>query len=313
MTPDPGRADGRWQAAGRLRRLGAHARAPVERRDRGRAVGLARRPDPGPHRAGDGGDHEEVGIREGYGVLIAQVMKETPAEASGLREGDLVVAIDGRPIVETRALQRLVGATPAGRELGLIVLRERDRQEVRVRVGRMPAEAVADRVAFEFGFYVRDVARSARPGRRGVGVPWWRASPSGALPPAAGLLAGDRIMAVNDVAVETVEDFRREIQDLYLRDTIRLRVERKGEPVDVHPAARAAGEPVMKRLHILVVEDDETLRDLLGEVLRGLGIPDGRRVRPARGPSSCSRRSSSRWRWWTSTCRKWTGWRSCGT
>ena len=46
---------------------------------------------------------KKVGVSEGYGVLIAQVMKETPAAASGLREGDLVVAIDGRPIVETRA------------------------------------------------------------------------------------------------------------------------------------------------------------------------------------------------------------------
>ena len=58
---------------------------------------------------------KKVGVSEGYGVLIAQVMKETPAADSGLREGDLIVAIDGRPIVETRSLQRLVGATPAGR------------------------------------------------------------------------------------------------------------------------------------------------------------------------------------------------------
>ena len=100
---------------------------------------------------------KKVGVSEGYGVLIAQVMKETPASASGLREGDLVVAIDGRPIVETRALQRLVGATAAGRELSVVVLRERDRHELRVRVGRMPADVIADRIALEFGFYVRDV------------------------------------------------------------------------------------------------------------------------------------------------------------
>jgi len=99
---------------------------------------------------------KKVGVSEGYGVLIAQVMKETPAAASGLREGDLVVAIDGRPIVETRVLQKLVGATAAGRELAVVVLREGSRQEVRIRVGRMPADVVADRVALEFGFYVRD-------------------------------------------------------------------------------------------------------------------------------------------------------------
>ena len=85
---------------------------------------------------------KKVGVSEGYGVLIAQVMKETPAAASGLREGDLVVAIDGRPIVETRVLQKLVGATAAGRELAVVVLREGSRQKVRIRVGRMPADVL---------------------------------------------------------------------------------------------------------------------------------------------------------------------------
>jgi serine protease Do len=172
---------------------------------------------------------KKVGVREGYGVLIAQVMKETPAEASGLREGDLVVAIDGRPIVETRALQRLVGATPAGRELGLVVLREHDRQKLKVRVGRMPAEVVADRVAFEFGFFVRDVAEE-----RTAGVPELRAPVVAGVAERSsaargGLRAGDRILAVNDVEVETVEAFRRRAQELYLRDPVRLRVDREGE------------------------------------------------------------------------------------
>jgi serine protease Do len=185
---------------------------------------------------------KKVGVSEGYGVLIAQVMKETPAESSGLREGDLVVAIDGRPIVETRALQRLVGATPAGRELGLVVLRETERQEVRVRVGRMPAEAVADRIAFEFGFYVRDGTEERAP-IVGGGVPRApepRISTGPMAPTVAGvaerssaaqggLKAGDRILSVNDTAVDTVEAFRTRLQDLYLRDPIRLRVEREGE------------------------------------------------------------------------------------
>jgi serine protease Do len=172
---------------------------------------------------------KKVSVREGYGVLIAQVMKETPAESSGLREGDLVVAIDGRPIVETRALQRLVGSTPAGREIGLVVLRERERQEFRVRVGRMPAEVVADRVVSEFGFFVRELAEertAVAPDLRTpvvVGVAERTSAAQG------GLRAGDRILAVNDVGVETVEAFRRQAQELYLRDPMRLRVDREGE------------------------------------------------------------------------------------
>jgi len=35
---------------------------------------------------------QKHGLREGFGVVIVEVMKETPAEASGLKNGDLVVA-----------------------------------------------------------------------------------------------------------------------------------------------------------------------------------------------------------------------------
>jgi serine protease Do len=171
----------------------------------------------------------KVGLREGYGVLIAQVMKETPAESSGLREGDLVVAIDGRPIVETRSLQRLVGATPAGRELGVVVLREKDRQEVRVRVGRMPAEAVADRVASEFGFYVRDVGEERTAGVAESRTPVVVGVAERTSAAEAGLRAGDRILAVNAVEVDTLDAFRRQLQEVYLRDAVRLRVDREGE------------------------------------------------------------------------------------
>ncbi len=174
---------------------------------------------------------KRLGIREGYGVLIAQVMKETPAEAAGMRDGDLVVAVDGRPIVETRALQRLVGATPAGRDIALVVLREQTRRELRVRVGRMPPEVVADRVALEFGFYVRDATedRAVAPPETKAPVVAGVAERSSAA--RGGLLAGDRIVAVNDVEVETVEGFRQRTQDILLRETIRLRVERRGERV----------------------------------------------------------------------------------
>ena len=172
---------------------------------------------------------KKSGVREGYGVLIAQVMKETPAESSGLREGDLVVAIDGRPIVETRALQRLVGATPAGRELALVVLRDRGRQELRIRVGRMPAEAVADRIAFEFGFFVRDAPEDRAAGVREQRIPVVAGVAERSSAARGGLRAGDRILAVDDGAVETLEEFRRRAQELYLRDAVRIRVEREGE------------------------------------------------------------------------------------
>src|SRR3989304_2820722 len=57
---------------------------------------------------------QKHGLREGFGVVIVEVRKETPAEASGLKTGDVVVAYRDRPVVDTRTLQRLAASTPAG-------------------------------------------------------------------------------------------------------------------------------------------------------------------------------------------------------
>lgn len=180
----------------------------------------------------------KLDLREGYGVVVAEVMTDTPAQAAGLKDGDLIVAIDGRPITETRGLQRLVGRTPAGRVIGLVVLRDRRRQEIRLQVGRMPPDAVAERLAIEFGFFVRE-APEARPGEPSPRVPVVAGVAEGSAAARGGLLAGDRILRVNDLDVASLEGFRRGVQDLLLRDPIRIRIERQGEGLNlVLPSAQ---------------------------------------------------------------------------
>jgi serine protease Do len=173
------------------------------------------------------------GVREGYGVLIADVLKDTPAEAAGLRAGDLIVSIDGRPIVETRGLQRLVGATPPGRDVTVVVAREGRRRELKIRVGAMPDDAVADRVAAEFGFFVREPGTDDPPpaGGRRLGVVGAVLERSAAA--RAGLAVGDRILAVNGAATDSAEAVRRELRGARLREALRLRVERRSEPHDL--------------------------------------------------------------------------------
>jgi serine protease Do len=182
----------------------------------------------------------KTSLREGYGVLVAEVMADTPAQAAGLKDGDLIVAIDGRPITETRGLQRLVGRTPAGREIAVVVLRDQQRHAIRLTVGRMPPDAVAERLVIEFGFFVREAAE----GGAGETVPRGPAVAGVAEGSAAargGLLAGDRILQVNGADVPSVEVFRRRVHDLLVRDAMRLRVERKGEQLNlVLPPAQPA-------------------------------------------------------------------------
>ena len=177
------------------------------------------------------------GLREGYGVVIADVLPDTPAAASSLKAGDVVVAIEGRPVVESRELQRIVGSAVAGQELTVVVLRPDGRRPIQVRVGAMPAEVVAERVAAEFGFLVRDPGADGDVSRRPVvGL-----VAEGSAAARGGLEVDDRILGLNGADVLSLDDFRQRIQGLPLEQPLRLRVERKGEPVALElPAAHGA-------------------------------------------------------------------------
>jgi len=95
------------------------------------------------------------GIREGYGVVIVEVMEDTPAQRAGLRSGDVVVAVDGRPVTETRLLQRMIASGPVERDAQLTVLRPEGRRTLPVRLISMPRPIAGERVAAEFGFIQR--------------------------------------------------------------------------------------------------------------------------------------------------------------
>src|SRR5438067_10145220 len=103
------------------------------------------------------------GIREGFGVVIVEVIEGAPAARAGLKNGDIVVAFGKRPVTETRLLQRLVAAAPTDRESELTVLRAEGRRPVRVRLASMPRAMVGERVAAELGFIMREPDAGGEP------------------------------------------------------------------------------------------------------------------------------------------------------
>lgn len=59
----------------------------------------------------------------GRGVLLGGVIAGSPAQLAGLRQGDLIVSIDGQPVQEVSDLFRLVGTHLAGSTVGMEVMR----------------------------------------------------------------------------------------------------------------------------------------------------------------------------------------------
>jgi S1-C subfamily serine protease len=91
------------------------------------------------------------------GVRIEEVEQDGPAAKAGLREGDIVVDVDGDRVRSARQFARLIQETPEGRSVALGVLRDGKRQTMNV---------TPETRAFTFGFsgdqIGRDVARGLR-------------------------------------------------------------------------------------------------------------------------------------------------------
>ena len=168
------------------------------------------------------------GIREGFGVVIVEVLEDTPAARAGMHNGDIVVALNDRPVTETRMLQRLIAAAGADQNVRLTVLRPEGRRPLVVRLSVMPRPVAGERVAVEFGFALREVevpgeARGARPTADtpavAVVIPRTAAA-------RAGLEVGDTILQINDHAVLTREAAREVLADIDPDTPLRLVVGR---------------------------------------------------------------------------------------
>ncbi len=81
-------------------------------------------------------------IPEIQGVLIVQVIPDSPAARSGLRRGDVITQIDGEAISTADQLQRKVEQSRVGQSLGMKVRRGDQTQQVSVRPGELRDSAL---------------------------------------------------------------------------------------------------------------------------------------------------------------------------
>jgi S1-C subfamily serine protease len=185
------------------------------------------------------------GIGEGFGVVIVEVMEDTPAARAGMRAGDIVVAFEGRPVTDTRLLQRLIGRAPVGGDVRLTVLRREGRRALPVRLVAMPRPVAGERIAAEFGFVLRESDAGAG---SGVGTP--PSAPSvtfvvrGSAAEKAGLEVGDVVLQVNDDTVLTRDAAREALSEVDLARPLQLTVRRAGAHVGLSlPAPETRSQP----------------------------------------------------------------------
>ena len=162
----------------------------------------------------DGDLAKQFRLPDTKGALVAQVNKESPAEAAGIQASDVIVRFNSQPVNDVKHLRNLVAATAPGSKVDVVVVRDGKEKTFRVQLGTLTAagpeapgepagvpdlglkvQPLTPDLAKQFGFekaegvVVSDVDED---------------SPAGT----AGLQPGDLITEVNRAPVTSVKDFR---------------------------------------------------------------------------------------------------------
>ncbi|MGH7332679.1 MAG: Do family serine endopeptidase [Candidatus Rokuibacteriota bacterium] len=184
---------------------------------------------------------KSFGTKDTKGVLISDVIADSPAAKAGIQPGDILLEFEGKKMESPADLQRAVGLTSPGTSAKMKVLREKGEKMVEVKIAEASDEREAgarlgSRGSSSLGMEIRpitpDIARQL--GLRSTeGVVVARVddeSPAGT----AGVQRGDVIREINRQKIKTIGDFEKATKDL--KDGDRLTVLLQRGPMSLYVA-----------------------------------------------------------------------------
>ena len=175
---------------------------------------------------------KSFGLKEAKGVLISDVVSESPAEKAGVQAGDIIIEFDGKKLDGPQDLQRAVASASPGKAMPMTLWRDKGNKTVEIRIGETPDDAVAlksgNRGKSLLGLEVRpitpEIARQLNL-RNTEGVVVARVDDDSAAAE-AGLQRGDVIREVNRQRVRSLQEYERITRDVKEGDRITVLLQR---------------------------------------------------------------------------------------
>ncbi len=177
---------------------------------------------------------EKVGVEEG--VLVAAVVKESPADKAGIQAGDVIQKLNGRTVDVGLDVVEEIQKTKIGEEITLTLIREGEEMDITFSTGTEPQEEIqitASGLSEKLlGIQVHSINSeleeeySLKEGEKGVVV---TGVEPGSPAAQAGISVGDVIKAVviesvDEVKVDSLREFEEAMSKVKPGDIVRLRV-----------------------------------------------------------------------------------------
>ncbi|NIX14447.1 MAG: Do family serine endopeptidase [Candidatus Dadabacteria bacterium] len=163
---------------------------------------------------------EVIGVNDGEGVLVADVMDNSPAQTGGLLRGDIILEYNGEKIEEVSGLTGKVALTPPGEVSKLKIIRDKKTQEISLKIGEFPEDEKVSKKKEEpkakFGLVVVNISQKIAnrlnlDSTDGVIV---NSVSRGSAAGEAGFKRGDIILEINRVKVKNVDEYNKRLEDI---------------------------------------------------------------------------------------------------
>jgi serine protease Do len=179
---------------------------------------------------------DSIGLKNAEGALVAEPQTNSPADKAGIKSGDVITSVDGRPVKNARELAKKISSMVPGTSVKLGIWRKGEEKQLTLTLGELPnmrqarAETNEDDTSpgksssvARLGLSLAPAANVAGAGSAGVVV-----TEVDADGPAAerGIRTGDLILDVGGKTVSTPSDVRQAVQEAHSqgKHTVLMRV-----------------------------------------------------------------------------------------
>lgn len=172
-------------------------------------------------------------LEDSQGALVSEVTPDSPAAKAGIQRGDVIVSFGQKPVEDARALPIMVAGTPVGQEVPITVLRNGEKHQLSVMVGKLPSERAEEGTSIQptqgkWGLQLQDLSPqlASRLGvKAGQGVVV-AGIQNGSPAERAGVHSGDIILEMNRQPVHSVGEAREVVTKASEKDPLLLLVKR---------------------------------------------------------------------------------------
>jgi serine protease Do len=176
---------------------------------------------------------DSLGMKKAEGAIVGEAQADGPAAKAGIQSGDVITAVNGAPVKDSRDLAKKIGALSPGAKAKLDVLRQGEQKSLTVTLQQMPDSKQAKAEMPQRDTGGSDVPHlgltlapaSAVDGAGGKGMVVTGVDPNGTAAE-RGLKTGDVILDVGGKSVGSVSDMRKVLAESQSRgrDNVLMRV-----------------------------------------------------------------------------------------